>query len=299
MRRTVRVLCGGAAMGMLLAAMPALAKPAGHAPTLTPSGQAITPTAAPGAQFQALDPGLKRFPDFRANQAVTTAVSPDGDTLLVLTSGYNQLFGPHGTKAIQADSNQYVFVYDIRHGTPVKTQVLKVPATYLGMTFAPDGRHFYVAGGDDDNVHVFARRRGRWAEQGRPIRLGHLIHARAYLADKGGVGRHVKPEAAGLATTADGRTLVVANYYDDSLSLVDLRTRTVRDVPLRPGVIDPSKHGVAGGEYPLWVAVKGNDTAYVSSQRDREVDVVALGAHPHLVDRIAVKGNPNRMVLSQ
>ncbi len=276
----------------------ALPQAARQAASRTPSGQAITPTAAPGARFATLDPGLKRFPAFRANQAVTTTISPDGQTLLVLTSGYNQIFGPKSIHAIPAYSNQYVFVYDISHGTPRQTQVLKLPATYMGIAFAPDGRHFYVAGGDDDDVHVFAHRRGRWAEQGRPIKLGHLIPAGGWLADKGGVGLHVGPEAAGLAVAADGRTLVVANYYNDSLSLVDLRTRKVRDVPLRPGVIDPTRNGVAGGEYPLWVALRGK-TAYVSSQRDREIDVVRVGRHPQLLDRIAVKGNPNRMVLDR
>ena len=265
---------------------------------LTPSGQALTPWAAPGAKFESLDPGLKRFPAFRANQAVTTVISPDGRTLLVLTSGYNQIFGPRSIKAIPAYSNQYVFVYDIGRGEPRKTQVLELKDTYMGIAFAPDGRHFYVAGGDDDDVHMFALRRGHWAEQGRPIKLGHLIPARGKLADEGGAGLHVGPEAAGLAVTADGRTLVVANYYNDSLSLVDLPARQMRDVQLRPGLVDPSKSGVAGGEYPLWVQIHGDD-AYVSSQRDREVDVVSLSRDPHVVERIAVKGNPNRMVLSR
>lgn len=265
---------------------------------LTPSGQMLTPRAAPGAVFQVLDPGLKRFPNFRANAAVTSVVSPDGHTLLVLTSGFNQIYNGN-VEADPSVSGQYVFVYDISHGAPRKTQVLKVPATFMGIAFAPDGQHFYVAGGDLDDVHVFVRRHGRWAEQGAPIKLGHRIITSDRLADHGGVGLHVAPEAAGLATTADGRTLVVANYYNDSLSLVDLRTHTVRDVPLRPGRIDPKDAGVAGGEYPLWVVVHGNGVAYVSSQRDREVDVVRLGPSPNRVTRISVKGNPNRMLLDR
>ena len=55
-----------------------------------PDGQSITPTAAPGAIFSSLNPGLTDYPDFTAGQAVTSVVSPDGTTLLVLTSGYNQ-----------------------------------------------------------------------------------------------------------------------------------------------------------------------------------------------------------------
>src|SRR5580698_9761554 len=47
-----------------------------------PTGQRITPTAATGATFEELDPGLADAPDFRANQAVTAVTSHDGKTLL-------------------------------------------------------------------------------------------------------------------------------------------------------------------------------------------------------------------------
>lgn len=264
--------------------------------SLTPSGQMITPLAAPDAAFAQLDPGLKAFPQFRASGAVSSVISPDGDTLLVLTSGYNLIYGAHA-KPIPADSGQYVFVYDIRHGEPRQTQTLKVPQTYMGIAFAPDGRRFYVSGGDDDNVHIFARQRGRWAESGKPIALGHRVNASKYAINQGGVGLLVTPEAGALAVTADGRTVVVANYYNDSLSLIDTASRRVREIPLRPGIIDPQRSGMAGGEYPAWIVVHGSDLAYVSSQRDREIDVVALGDHPRVLHRISVPGNPNRMVL--
>ena len=56
---------------------------------------------------------------------------------------------------------------------------------------------------------------------------------------------------------------------------MDTKTRAVAgELDLRPGKSDPAKKGVAGGEYPEWVAIKGNDTAYVSSERDREIVVV-------------------------
>src|SRR5262245_42873128 len=63
---------------------------------LLPNGQHITPLAAEGAVFQPLNPGLPTRPDFTAGQAVATATSPDGNTLLVLTSGYNRNADPAG-----------------------------------------------------------------------------------------------------------------------------------------------------------------------------------------------------------
>jgi hypothetical protein len=95
-------------------------------------GQSITPTAAPGAVFSPLNPGLADYADFTAGQAVTSTLSPDGRTLLVLTSGYNRNYDANG-KLIACDSNEYVFAFDITTGTPVKKQVIQVPSTYSGI----------------------------------------------------------------------------------------------------------------------------------------------------------------------
>ena len=43
-----------------------------------PTGQSVTPTAAPGAIFNSLNPGLTDYPDFTAGQAVTSAVKRAG-----------------------------------------------------------------------------------------------------------------------------------------------------------------------------------------------------------------------------
>lgn len=82
-----------------------------------PTGQRITPTAAPGAEFSRLNPNLADLPNFEAGQAVELAISPDGTTLLVLTSGYNRNFGKDGLP-IANQSNEYVFIFDISDGHP-------------------------------------------------------------------------------------------------------------------------------------------------------------------------------------
>ena len=139
---------------------------------LLPTGVHITPTAAEGAIFQALNPDLPSNPDFVAGQAVTTAVSPDGNTLLILTSGYNRNTSPTGSR-IPEESNEYIFVYDISGNEPVKRQVLQAPNTFNGKAW-PLGCHaFYVSGGGDNNVHVFAQQAGSWSEDGSAISLSH------------------------------------------------------------------------------------------------------------------------------
>jgi DNA-binding beta-propeller fold protein YncE len=110
--------------------------------------------------------------------------------------------------------------------------------------------------------------------------------------------------AAGLAISQDGLTLVVANYYNDSITVFTGglgKWSKGTDLDLRPGKNDPAKVGVPGGEYPFWVAVKGTGTdtiAYVSSLRDREIVVVDLGEKPVITTRIPVKGQPNKMTLN-
>src|SRR5450631_1898537 len=55
-------------------------------------GQRITPLAPPGSRFEPMNPDLTANPSWLAGQAVTTIVSPDGKTLLVLCSGTNVVF---------------------------------------------------------------------------------------------------------------------------------------------------------------------------------------------------------------
>ena len=117
-------------------------------------------------------------------------MSPDGRTLLVLTSGYNYWDLPPGSDP-SFSYDEFVFVYDISGGRPVKQQVIRVPNTFLGLAWDPSGARFYVAGGRNDNVHVFARSGSAWVESGAPIPLGHAS----------GLGLDTPPMAAGLAVT--------------------------------------------------------------------------------------------------
>lgn len=257
-----------------------------------PTGQAISPLAAPGAHLDWLNPGLADFPTFVAGGGITTVISPDQQTLLALTSGHNLLAGKNKKRK---DVGQYVFVFNIAGGTPAQKQVLSVPNTFAGIAFDPDGKKFYVGGGKDDNVHTFTLQAdGSWSETGSPIPLGHS-------AGNGlGLKSAPVPVTAGLAVTADGKTLVVANFCNDSVSIVDLDSESVtKELDLRPGKLDTKLAGTPGGEYPFWVALKGNDTAYVSSIRDREIVVVHLADQPGVVARIKTAGNPNHLLLDR
>jgi DNA-binding beta-propeller fold protein YncE len=131
-------------------------------------------------------------------------------------------------------------------------------------------------------------------EVGTPIDLGHsgdLMQKETFVG----------PTAAGVGITADGATLVVANYETDSITLVDLVHGAVaNEYDLRPGRINLQQSGVPGGEFPFGVKVAGNNTIYVASSRDREIDVLNLNAGVLTVTaRIPVKGNPEKLILNK
>ncbi len=121
-----------------------------------PTGMSMTPEAAPGSKLQYLNPDLPGMPEYLADHPIATALSPDGNTLLVLTSGYNRV-SDIKAKSVPELSNEYVFVYDVRQNPPVKRQVLQIANTYMGMAWSPDGEELFVSGGMDDNVHVFTQ----------------------------------------------------------------------------------------------------------------------------------------------
>jgi DNA-binding beta-propeller fold protein YncE len=251
-------------------------------PEFTPTGQFITPRAARGSIFQPLNPHLTDDPGYTAGQASAVALSPDGRTLLILTSGYNLNFAADG-QAEPALSEEYVFVFDVSGPSPIQRQAILIPNTFLGLAWSPSGDRFYVSGGVDDVAYEYARNpRGEYVGA-RSFKLGH----------DAGVGLAVKPMAGALAVSPDGARLMVANFQNDSVSVVDLATGAVREQDLRPGAINPANAGVAGGSFPRAVIWTSSNRAYVASERDREVialdvskDAVAIRA------RLKTDGQP-------
>ena len=264
-------------------------------PVFVTSGQKITPTAAPGSALTYLNPGLADFKNYIASGGITSAVSRDGTTLLVLTAGYNNLDDSSGN-FIAADSQEYIFVFDISNGTPTQKQVLTLPNSYTGIAFAPSGQEFLVAGGVDDNVHIFQLQGGQWADTGNPVALGHK-HGIGLVSDGLALTASQDPPVAGGVAVVPNTSInaLVTNVYNDSVSLIGITGtsgQVLAELDLRPG------GGVAGGEYPIWVTVTKIGVAYISSVRDREVDVVQVsGSQLSFVSRIKVSGNPNKMIL--
>ena len=244
--------------------------------------QTLTPLAVPNSTFQFLDTGMvvtdpidTRVPpvEWMAGHASTTVVSPDGNTLLVLTSGFNRVFQDAFPFFDPQYSSEYVFIFDIRSGAPVFEQVVPLPNTYHGIVWdtGKDGQGnynqaFYVSGGmgdaafgtdpipyffpdqtagalnNGDNIHIIQQdpSTGRWSQTAEldlgqpapglvppatylPIALGHPSGNGLPVPNSGfaavNAAVYVAPCAAGLAISNDGNVLVVANYYNDSITV--------------------------------------------------------------------------------
>jgi DNA-binding beta-propeller fold protein YncE len=324
MARNPRELFSLSAAGLILTLVicGTLAQAQSTTPALPNMGQDLTP-ASP---IVALNPGLVDHPEWTATHAVTSVVSPLGDTLLVLTSGYNRIYTspvppilPLLAAFDPADSMEHVFIYDLTTTTPSLKQALpitKKSSTYSGIVFDPSGLEFYVSGGPDDVLHIYtlSASTGMWGEApNSPLNLGHgPLGGLGLSSTSGGLEPineqvAVTPCAAGVGISNDGKTLVVANFGNDSVTVFHRVSGTNNwsagtELDLRPGKSNPAQSGVPGGEYPFWVVVKGNGTsatAYVSSIRDREIDVVSLSGAPSVTTRIKVKGQPNKMTLNK
>jgi DNA-binding beta-propeller fold protein YncE len=258
----------------------------------TAAGQYITPTALLGSVQQLLNPGLPAYPDFVAGEAVRSQLSPDGKTLAILCAGMNSLVLPDGTTDT-ANSTQFIFFYDVSGSNkqkPLLTQVIQQKNSHVGLVFSPDGSTLYAAGGRDDAVYAYGKSGSSWVLVAT-IKLGHTT----------GIGVSVSPNASGLGISADGKTLVVANNYNDSISVIDTTSRAVRyEHDLRPYFSNnEGTDGAVGGTFPFGVVVKGNGTAYVSSDRDREVVAVDISSTVagKLIKRIKLEGNALGMAL--
>jgi DNA-binding beta-propeller fold protein YncE len=293
---------------------------------LLPTGQYLTATAAPGALYQRLSTGLRADGNADADSAMSSALSPDGKTLLVLTSGFNTSFNyqtsPYApidfptynplTGGTSGSYNQaeFVFVYDVSTGTPIKIQQIPIINTFIGLKWDPSGTRFYVSGGGDDRILVFAASGSpvQYVPSAPFIILNHDANGQAPVPTyNGGVlantpaGNAVPAlvtgaVVAGFDVSRDGQTLVPANWHNESISIVNLATRTVNNdiVFTPPGSMN------AVGEFPYDVAVKSNPQtgaffkAYVTSERDSQVVVTSGSA---ITTLIPVPSGPSKMVL--
>jgi DNA-binding beta-propeller fold protein YncE len=294
---------------------------AGLAPV--PSGQIITPLATPGAAFTTMTVTIPTLsnPVVGPDGAIQSALNPaDGKTLVVMTSGYNTYDTATGSSKPGQYNGlygpEYIFVFDTTNPTsPVRNmnplgQTGSSPAaaltpqdTFQGMIWSPDGTKLYVSGGTDGNVLIYNFNLATKTFSG-PTSI--TLISGGDNGDANGVGGEVSyigPQTSGLALDPTGRYLYALNMLNDSISVIDTTTNTivVNNYDLRP-YNNGGLAGTAGGEEPYGIAISADGKrAYVTSIRDREVDVLNVAnvssGSVSLITRIPVAGSPNNVVL--
>jgi YVTN family beta-propeller protein len=224
--------------------------------TLLPNGWTLTPE---GAQIPVSDLPLNMV------------LSNDGRRLLVTTNG---------------NGDQTIDVIDLQTGQSAQTLI--VQKSWLGLAFAPDGRRFFVSGGDDNEVMIFDFADGK-AEQSGKIILGgaeyHKLSDRERAeARRKGLGEFAFP--AGIAVTPDGKRLYVAENLTGKVAVVDLGARQViTKIPV--------------GEYPYDCEISSDGSrVYVSNWGSRSVAVIDPASN-QVVNNIPVGDHPNDLELTR
>ncbi len=275
-----------AACLLALSVAPAVAHADADDAAPTPSGFAITPRAAPGAQIVSLGTLDGRPGSPAITNPSAMAASPDCGLVAVVTSGFNEMALPNGAPD-RANSTERLMIFRPGENGTAKLAEVPLPATFAGLAWSADGRRIAVTLGVGDAVQVFAWDGARLVPDGAPIALGHTA----------GLGLGVKPAAAGVAWVAADR-LLVTNFMNDSVSLVDLEGRKVTaELDLRPGKLDSARRGVAGGTYPFRVAMVAPGRAVVSAPRDRELVTVGVdGDRLSVLARAKAGGEPTALL---
>jgi len=126
--------------------------------------------------------------------------SPDGRFLIIENNGY---------------AKPSLTVVDLK--TFLVVQRVSMDSAWLGLSWHPDGRRLYVSGSASNAVQEFLWEKGR-------LKVGATISLGPKQAEK---------FVGGLSVSPDGKRLYAVNPLGQTLSAVDLESRSVlRTVPL-------------------------------------------------------------------
>jgi YVTN family beta-propeller protein len=252
----------GTAPAPNLPGTPAGPQPGGN--SITPQGWYVSPAGTQTAL------GDKPF---------GIALSPDGKFLAVSNDGA-------GTQSIMVvDRANNKVIQEIDYNGP--------QGVYVGIAYSPDGSKLYASAGGT----VFTQKGVSYngvRVYNVDAKTGHLTEDDPILIPMpiGAGGKAINLFTAGLALSADGNTLYVADNLGSALSVVDLTS----DEATTGGAATTLQ--VGPNPYAVVLSNDGT-TAYVSNQGGLTVSVVDL-TQPFLAetDRIEVGTHPNAMALN-
>ena len=186
-----------------------------------------------------LDPASELHPIGQMPLAMVAA--PEGDRVVMLLNGWRD----EGIQVVERSSGRVL-------------QTITLPAAFLGLAFSPDGQHLYASGGNTDNVYVFT-----WHNGQATLADSIVLHRKATARSNG------VRYPGGIAVSANGRTLYVAENLADSLAVIDVGSGQVTQ-------------RVATGRYPYGVSVTPSGV-FVSNWGSHFLSVFTQGAAGQLV----------------
>jgi YVTN family beta-propeller protein len=245
------------------------AGPQGNGTSITPQGWFVSPA---GVQTQLGD------------RPFGIALSPDGKFLAVTNDGA---------------STQSIMIVDRASSTVVQEIDYNAPAgVFVGIAYSPDGSKLYASAGG-----TIFRADGTTSQTGafNGVRVYDVDPASGKLTETspllipmptGTGGRLINLFTAGLAISADGKTLYVADNLASALSVIDLTSSAATTGGAATTTM------VGPNPYTVVLSEDGN-TAYVSNQGGLTVSVIDLTQPlPAESDRIEVGTHPNAMALN-
>ncbi|MEP7340263.1 MAG: beta-propeller fold lactonase family protein [Acidobacteriota bacterium] len=198
-------------------------------------------------------------------------LSKDGRYLLVTTNG---------------NGDQTINVIDLQ--TNASVQNITVRKSWLGLDFAPDGKRFYVSGGDDNEVMVYDFAGGKATAAGK-INLGSAAYHKLDDRGRAEARRNNKGEyafPAGIAVAPDGKRLYVAENLANKIAVVDLSNNQVITK-------------IEVGEYPYDCLVSNDGKrVYVSNWGSRSIAVIDPASNS-VTGNIQVGDHPNDLELTR
>ena len=204
-----------------------------------------------------LDPVASSVP--LGSMPLAVALHPGGRYVALSLSGWRE---------------QGIQVYDRKAGRVVET--VQLPAAFLGLVFSRTGDTLFASGGYRDVVYELAWNGGR-AQLTDSIMLAEPA-----------ARRRGERYPAGMALSPDGRALYVAENLADSLAVIDIASRRVRQrLPL--------------GRYPYTVVAARDGRVFASAWDDTVVYAFHTGAEGQLsLDRVMPAGrHPSAMLLDR
>src|ERR1035437_9528901 len=194
-------------------------------------------------------------PDGTALTSYGWMVTPAGRQIPLGDKPFGSTMSPDGKTVLVSNDGQYrqtLSVIDAASGKVRQTLSYDSPeALFVGLAFTPDGRHAYASAGGNNKIRTYD-----------VTSEGNLVEGPSIpLPLTNPAGSTVNHFPAGLTVSADGTRLWTANSLSNSVSVIDLATRTVKVIP------------AGANPYAVALAPDGH-TAYVSNWGAADLTVI-------------------------